>query len=147
MEQQSDIFGLNLDHQTQQYLAETAKWGKFLSIIGFILICLLVIAGIFMGSVMATLSEYNELGVIGGGAFSMIYITGALIYFFPTFFLYKFSSAMQVALRNSDQQQLTESFKNLKSCFKFIGILTLIMIGIYVLIFMFGIIAGAASAF
>lgn len=26
MEQQSDIFGLNLDHQTQQYLAETAKW-------------------------------------------------------------------------------------------------------------------------
>jgi hypothetical protein len=40
---------------------------------------------------------------------------------------------MQRALRNNDQTSLNASLGNLKSCFKFVGILTIVVLSFYFL--------------
>lgn len=121
------------------YLSEVAKWGKFLAIIGFVMIGIMVLAGMFAGAVMSMFLPQEAVGVAGGGFFTFFYLMGALLYFFPVLYLHRFSGKMQEALRLQDEELLTSSFANLKSLFKFLGILTIIMLAFYGLglLFMF----------
>ena len=96
MEQFSqNLFDLQIDHQSNSYLSEAAKWGKFLSIMGFIFCGLFVLSGIFQftvaGSLMSGLGGTDRAGaVLGGGLLVFIYIVFALISFFPCLYLFNF---------------------------------------------------------
>lgn len=140
---------LTITPEIKGFLRETAKWGKFLAIVGFVMMGLLVLMGIgmgfFMGSMMADLPEAEGLGGAMGGAVGFLYVLIALIYIFPLLYLYKFSSKLKVALAQDDQQYLFDSFQNLKSLFKFMGIFTAIFVGIYGLLLVFGIFGGLAA--
>jgi heme/copper-type cytochrome/quinol oxidase subunit 2 len=135
MEQSGNMFDLQLDQQSVIYLSETARWTRLLSIIGFIYCGLLVIAGLFMGSIMARMmtemSGDGAMPAMNGGFLGFFFLLGALILFFPAYYLFSFSSKMRRALRNNEQAVLTESFKNLKSFFKFYGILVIIVLSVY----------------
>lgn len=50
---------------------------------------------------------------------------------------------MQVALAAKDQVSLNNSFRNLKRCFRYLGILTMVILGFYALALVGGIIAAA----
>lgn len=143
MEHISDLFDLQVDQQTRGYLNETARWAKFLSVIGFIMCAILVIIGLSAGTILSTLgSASSELGgmfAMGSMFFAVIYILIALLYFFPCLYLYRFGAKMKIALAAHDQQRMNESFKNLKSCFRYMGILTIIVLAFYVLALLLGI--------
>lgn len=128
--------GVNITEEIKSYLYETAKWGKFLSIVAFVFIALIVVFMLFMlfAGGAAMMSGFDEAGAMAGmGMGFMIVIYGLMIamYFFPTLYLYRFSTKMKVALDSNDQQTLSESFMNMKSVFKFWGIFTAIFIGFY----------------
>jgi len=53
------------------------------------------------------------------------------IYFFPVYYLYNFSSKLKDAIRLNSEVILENSFKNLKSHYKFMGIVLLIFLVIY----------------
>jgi len=138
--QTSSLFELHVDQQSSSYLGETAKWAKFLSIVGFVMCGLIVLAALFAGAFFG--AAFRQMGMSGGGAvggafLSIIYILVALLYFFPCLYLFNFSGKMQVALKNNDQEQLSGSLRNLKSCFKFLGILTIVMLSFYALALLF----------
>ncbi len=137
----SSLFDLHIDHQSSAYLGETARWSKFLSIVGFIFCGLFVLIGLFAGSFMAgTFGRFGGgAGMMGGAFFSVLYVLLALLYFFPCLYLYNFAAKMQVALRTNDQEQLSQSFRNLKSCYKFMGILMIVVLGFYALALLIGI--------
>ncbi len=141
----SNLFELQIDQQASVYLGETAKWAKFLSIVGFIMCAILLVIGIFAGTMLANMNDsFGGAYAAGyGTAFGMIYAFGALLYFFPCLYLFRFSTAMQTALRSNDQQTLLKSFRNLKSCYKFLGILTLVILILWVLAFVFGSLGSA----
>jgi len=121
---------LRIDRISREFLTETAKWANFLSILGFIGIGLMVIAALFM----LVLGASSSFGPIGGGALvSIFYFIIAGFYFVPINYLYKFSSNMKNAIRTNNQASLTTSFEYIKSHYKFIGILTIVMIGFYIL--------------
>ena len=141
--QNTNLFELQIDASAQSYLRETAKWAKFLAIIGFICCGLLILGGIFAASIFATMGGMtSQLGspmAAGMGAMlTVVYICIALVYFFPCLFTYRFGSQMQAALRSNDQQLLLSSLRNLKAVYKFIGILTIIMLSFYLLALVFG---------
>ena len=140
---------LSITPEIKEFLRETAKWGKFLAIVGFVMMAFLVLAGIgmatFMGSMMADLPDAGGLGGAMGGAIGFFYVIIALIYIFPLLYLYRFSTKVKIAIAQDDQQYLYESFMNLKSLFKFMGILMAIIVGLYALIFVFAIFGGLAS--
>lgn len=142
--------GFALNSEIKSYLAETARWGKFLAIVGFVGIGLLVLMGLFFGTFM---SSMMGMGMGGAGMglspfiFTVYFLLIALIYLFPVLYLYRFSTKMQIALRSDNEAELTASFSNLKSLYKFMGILMAIFIGIYALIFVFAGLAGAVAGF
>lgn len=146
------IFELTIDSTTKSHLSEAAKWAKFLAVVGMIFLGLMIVAGIF-GSTMIFRMAGNELDGPGGnfasyGSLLMaVYVVIiAAIWFFPLLFTFRFSSQMKVALAGNDQQALNHSFQNLKRCYRFVGILTIILLAIYALVIVFALIGAAAMS-
>jgi heme/copper-type cytochrome/quinol oxidase subunit 2 len=145
MEQSSNLFELQLDQPSINYLSEAARWSRFLAIIGFIYCGLMVIVGLFFGSLMGRMMPaVGDAGMssIGSGFVSVFIILMSLIMFFPSLYLFNFSSKMRKALNNNDQPILTESLKNLKSFFKFYGIVLIVVLSFYALAVIAGIIGA-----
>ncbi len=159
MEQNQDtsLFGINVDQAGKSHLADAAKWAKFLAVFGFIVCGLIVIIGIFFGSFFSMLTSqygsnpYNELpassglGSVMGTAMAFIYILMALIYFFPCLFLFRFATKMKNALASNDQTVLNASFQNLKAAFRFVGILTIIGMAFWLLAIIVGLLGAATG--
>lgn len=131
--------GLIIDHNAKRYLAETAKWAKLLAIVGFVGIALIIILAAGMFLFVDGISDISpELGGMGGmmGVFmSVIYLVIGAIYFYPIWKLYQFATFTKQALANDNTELLTQALEAQKSMFKFMGIFTLIILGIYGLMF------------
>jgi preprotein translocase subunit SecG len=145
MEQQNVLSDLVIDSVGVEQIRSFAGWAKFLSIIGFIMCGLIAIVGLFAGTIFSTLGGYNRYGggsMAGIGAImTVIYIILAVIYFLPTLFLYQSATKLKSAVVSSDQMLLNEGFTKLKASFRFVGILTIILLSIYTIILLFALIA------
>ena len=119
------------------YLSETSKWGKFLAIAGFIGMGLLIIMAIFMMFGLSRISKVPNVG-FPMSMFGFLYIVFAVIYYFPVNYLYQFSVRIQQGLNSNDLQKITLGFQNLKSLFRFMGIMTIVIFSIYGLILFIG---------
>jgi len=139
MEQQGSLFELHLDQQAVNYLSEAARWSRLLSIVGFIYCGLMAVCGLFLGSMMTRMMMSSiggndaVMSGVGTAFVSFFIILMALILFFPAYYLFNFSTKVRRALHNNDQAVLTDSLKNLKSFFKFCGILVIIVLSFYAL--------------
>lgn len=147
--QESALFGLTIDPTGKGHLLEAARWARFLAIVGFIAVALIALAAIFGGSYIATMfgktSQYNELGpnFTAGMTFGIIlyYLCIGLLVFFAYLFLYRFAVNMKVALHENNQDALNRSFQNLKILYRYWGILTIIGLSLFVLFFLFAVLA------
>ncbi len=137
---------LVLDELAQRHLAETSKWSKFLSIMGFIGSGLLVLLAFFMGTILSIMPSdgVEPLNGVAGAFGTVFYLLFAALYFYPSLLLYRFATRSEAALRSQDQNLLNDALDNQRSMYKFIGILTIITIGIYVLIILGGLLLGAS---
>jgi hypothetical protein len=133
--------------EIKDYIMETAKWSKFLSIIGFIFVGFMSIIGILMlfsfgGTLFSNAVGLNNIPGFPTGMISLvgiIYFGIALLYFFPVYYLYMFARKTKNAILCNDNQLLAEGFSKLKSHYKFIGILTLIIVCFYAISILIGI--------
>ena len=146
----SSLFGLAINENNKGDLADTARWARFLSIVGFVMCGLIVLVGFFAGSIFSMFATSDELEGLGGmssamgPAMAFFYVIIAVIYFIPCLFLFRFANKMKVALSSNDQTALNTSFQNLKSMFRFFGIVTIIMISIYAIILLIALVGAAA---
>lgn len=137
--------GINLTPLAENYLKETAKWGKFISIVGFVMVGLFVLIAIFSNAIFSLLMSMGGTNTGGGGGvLTFAYLIYAVIYFFPVFYLFKFSTKASAALQARDSVGVEESLENLKSLYKYLGILTIISLALTALAFL-GTIAGLSS--
>ena len=134
---------LQLSPQGLSYLTESAKWGKFLAIIGFIFCGFIAILAFILPAVIAQFPVYKNFSSSMQTSLTILYLAGAVLLFFPCFYLYRFSLKIQSAIKSVNQEVFDESLMNLKSMFKFYGILTIILLSIYALIFVLGILGLA----
>ena len=157
MEQNQDtsIFRLGIDPSSKAHLAEAARWARFLAIVGFIMCGLIVLLGVFAGSIFSSFSgrlgsDFGGASEMGGGLramLSVIYILGALLYFFPCLFLFRFANLMKAAIATDEQENLNKSFQNLKVMFRYVGILTIIVLTLYLIGILITIMGVASSGF
>jgi len=156
-EQQSafDKFELQFTQQAQDYVKEIAKWATFLAIVGFIFIGFLVLGALGMFAMGATMSSLGNggamgsmgaMGMLGGAAMGVMFLLMAVFYFFPVLYLYKFASNAKDAINSNNTERLTVAFQNLKSHYKFVGILTIIGMSFYALAIVVSIVGGVAAA-
>ncbi|WP_338645965.1 DUF5362 family protein [Flavobacterium sp. KS-LB2] len=150
MEEHSVIenFEMKLNESAKDFLKETAKWAYFLSILGYIGIGFIIFAALFAGTLFSTMGKMNPAMGAMGSSFGMImavvYLLIAALYFFPVYYLNKFASNAKAAFKNNDAETLTTSLRYLKSHYKFIGIMTLVIFSLYLLMFVGMIISGIA---
>jgi hypothetical protein len=129
---------LIISEEMYAYLATAAKWGNILAIIGFVMTGIMALIGVLFFVNILVLAEN---GIMDTGLPGIIWVFPVLFfgilvcYIFPLIYLNKFSSNMKIALQSDNQKNLQVSFQNLGKLLKFLGILTLVVIGLYILMY------------
>lgn len=136
---------MELQQEALNNLNETSKWTNFLAIMGFIFIGLMIVLGFFIGSIFSEMGENQPNMPFSGTVLGFIYLMMGLIYFFPVLYLYKFSTFTKKALMHQNTNDLNEAFKNLKSHYRFMGIITIVILSVYFFAFIIGIFIGTAG--
>ncbi len=132
--EESGLFrNLEINEQGNIYIEETSKWARFLSIIGFIVLFFALIGG--LGVMMASSAAVRSTGMpFSGAILGLFYIIMALLYFFPSFYLYKFGSLARKGIQTENISDLNEGLRYLKNFFRFTGILVIVIIGFYIIV-------------
>lgn len=126
-----------------EFLRETSKWTKFIAIVGYVGVGLMVLGALF--SISTGFSELSGIyGLLGGGAVGVMYLLIAALYFFPVHYLYNFSLNMKRAIASGEENALEAGLRYLKSHYKFLGILMIIMLSFYLLMLLFALTMGFA---
>ena len=69
-----------------------------------------------------------------------------ILYYFPISYLYQFSENTKKAIENNDNNTIRDAFEFLKSHYKFMGILTIILLSFYAIMIFIGLIGAGAAA-
>lgn len=129
--------GLEISTNSKQYLIETSKWGLFFTVLGFIMIGLICLAAIVMIGLSSTVGQSMQLSIMG-----VAYLIFGVLYIIPVIYMMKFSNNMKKGLEMGTSSEIEEGFKNLKALFRFTGILSIVVIGLYILGILVAVIAG-----
>jgi len=133
---ESNQSNMQLTGASQEFLLETTKWTRFLSILGFVGIGILIIFALFAGAIFSNLPTNgpgSPTTAFPGAMFTVIYLIMAVVYYFPVRYLYNFSVQMRNALSSKINEEVEEALMNLKSHYKFMGIASIIVLSLYVL--------------
>jgi hypothetical protein len=128
------ILGSNSIYQ----LTQTRKWTMLLSITGLVFIGLItavILAAIFSNSSTKSLLNVLPLMII------------VLIYFFPIYYLFQFSRFSKMAITSMEEKVVINAFKYLKMHFRFMAILIMISLLIYIIVGTIIIIGGELNKF
>ena len=133
---------IELNENAIKSLHTAGKWTRFLSIVGFIGLGFMVLMGLFFGTFMGAAMEGMPQDVpvampFGFGFMGIFYIILAI------FYLLNFGRKVTTAVQTRDSLTLSDALSNLAKHFQFVGILTLILLSMYVLIFIGGILGAA----
>lgn len=134
---------LIVSEEMRSYIYDTTKWARFLSIVGFILSAFLIIGSFGIGAAISSnptmLAQLGPLASIGGIGVTVLYLLLALMYFYPSLLLFRFSNKARLGVLYGDQESLNNAMLSMKSLFKFWGVLTIIiMISYFLLIILIG---------
>jgi hypothetical protein len=128
---------IELEGATLLHLNEIRKWTQFLSILGFVAVGLLLFIGVIMlvTTSLRSTFQFDQFGILGPWI-GIFYILFAGIYFFPVFYLYKFSkyaqhSLMQISSGGSSNELMAHAVGYLKKHFRYIGIFTIVILAVY----------------
>ena len=124
---------LEVTETAKKYLNSTASWANFFAILSFIGIGFCLLAGIMMmamGSFIERAREYSELPAGFSSLVGVLYFGMAIICYFPASYLLKFAQRTKKALASHDTPILEEAFLNMKSFWKFCGIVTIIWLAL-----------------
>lgn len=147
--EQNNIFDeVQISAHARSLFLNIARWTKFLSILGFILIGLMLIvftAAIFIsGNGEALMGGRNVFGMLGrAGSFLFVLVMLAL-YLYPTLMLYGYSTKIKRSFNSNNQDDFVSAIKNLKSFFQFFGVLAVLCLVLYGIIIVFAVVMLAA---
>lgn len=131
-------YGMGITAHALRQLATARKWAMFLAVIGFVGCAFMVVGAGFFGLSSGLLNEYFPDGgttIQGLGiAAVLIYLVLAVIYFFPAFFLLRFSLQTKRALAVHSPDLITDALRHLKLFFAYVGILVIVSLGLSVAI-------------
>lgn len=134
-----NVVTLTLDSVACKHLIMGAKWARFISILSFIGLFFMVVCGFFYKDYLMLMAQ------IQGGVsvledipstrwiFFVLFLIIAIIYFFPTFFLYRFSTDILKGFTKGDTDLFSKATRYFKYHYVYIGIMILIIIFIYLL--------------
>lgn len=134
--------GLSINQTGFDALAESAKWGRFLGIIGFIFSGLIAFTAfgmlLFMtrsvdGELPGTSPDLAMLGKFGTAGLGIFYFILAGIGFLLSFQCYRFSKKINTGLEQQNSLELNAGLYHLRQLFRIYGIIVVIYLTIVLL--------------
>ncbi|AZI27739.1 MULTISPECIES: DUF5362 family protein [Pedobacter] len=148
-QQKAEEVKLVVTEDMRSYLYDITKWAKFLSVVGFVISVFIILAAFSIPALVnsnpAIAAQMGQLGASGATIITVIYFVMGLLLFYPSILLNRVANKGKQGVLFGDQENLNQAISNLKSLFKFWGIVTIAIIAFYFLmIFLVG--AGMAVA-
>ncbi len=134
---------ITINSKSKSFLKEITKWAFFLSIIGFVGIAFMVVLAVFSSVIFSAIPQVQQMPFDFSLMMTIMYLVLAILYFFPVYYLLKFSTKMKKALASKNDETLADALEMLKSHYKFIGVFTIITISLYTMLFIVSMISGS----
>src|SRR3954464_1086136 len=115
--------------QIMELLEQTKPWVTFLAVLGFISTGLMMLVGVAIAATMALQPKQGLPAAVG-----LVYVGLGLFYVFPSLLLLRFGGAIRRLTLGGPaggMEALTDVIRRQKSFWRFIGIFTLVMMGVY----------------
>lgn len=136
---------LTITEGIRSKMLSSMKWLQFLTILSCIGVAILLFIALIMFA-LGNIVEEPRLSGLSGGLLGCIYLIVAAIYIYPIKKCFDLISNTRKAMIEDSQVGLEESANNLHAILKFCGILAIIAICLYFLIFVGAIIVGISVA-
>ena len=124
-----------------EHLRATKPWVRLISIVMFVATGLMFLAGLLM---MFIPTPGGMRGFGFGPVVGIIYFLIGGLYLVPAYLLHQYASYIKDLVNGGGDTAMENALGSQKSFWRYSGIVTLVVIGIYVLIFVFAIL-GAMS--
>lgn len=114
--------------QVIRALQGTRGWVRFLAVLGFISTTFMVLGSI---GIMVTMNRgmFGELAMM----FGLVYFVFAVLNFFAAFKLNQYASRISALLMARSELSLVEALDAQRGFWKYVGIMAIIVIGLYLL--------------
>jgi hypothetical protein len=122
-------------------LRQTRPWVRLMSIVGFVVSALMIIGGGAAAS-FAMLGRGDSSTYAMSAGVLCVYVFMGALYLVPSLFLFRYASRITELLTNPQSLNLEAALEAQKSFWKFVGILTAIVLVIYLIIIVGAILAG-----
>ncbi len=138
MDTDTNVLGneqLTLSEKALSHLNTARKWSMFLSIYGFIQCGLIILGGIGMFGMQFLFSFQKEISLPFPifAIMGIMYLILGVICFFPSLYLYKFSDNAGKLVNYRNQESVNITFQYLGNFYKFMGIIVIITLAIYLI--------------
>ena len=139
----TELEQITINTKSKSFLKEIAKWAFFLSIIGFIGIALMVLLGVFSSVLFGAIPQTEQIPFDFSLMMTIMYLVLAVLFFFPVYYLLKYSTKMKKALASKNDETLADALEMLKSHYKFIGVFTIITLSLNAMLIVVSLISGS----
>jgi len=132
-----------------QQLAGTKPWVRLISVMMFIGAALLLLLGLVMGLMGGAIASASKNPMFSGGmgiGIAAVYVVMALFYIYPAVKLWKYATSIGNLLNSGTAIDLETALSHQRSFWKFVGVITLIIISLYGAIFVIAMVAGGIGA-
>lgn len=134
MENTQEIRKIEIDQNTLKHLNTLRKWTMFHAILGFIVLGLFIVIGVIAGTFLSAFSTVKTGSEITDLSILIIILFLSVAYFFPVFFLFRFSKYSAHAIHTLSKEYLHRAIKNLKAYFIYLGVIIILFILLYVVV-------------
>ena len=130
---------------TRRSFQKAAKWAYFLSIVGFIGIGLLVLGAVSMFIFDSALSDMSNYSSFSPALYALLYLIVGGIYLIPILRLMRFANYTKAWLSADRSTDLENGIRNLAGMFSFMGIFTIVTLGVYAIAIVGALVYGLSA--
>ncbi len=138
-----------ISEAVKKELIRVAKWAKLIAVIGFVICGLILLFIVIAGVILTVFSllggDNSALSEAKPWITTPVYLVITVLCFVPCLMLYNFSVKAEEAVRYGSDDALVKALSNLYKSFRFVGIITLTIIGLYAVIRIIMLIVNASS--
>lgn len=134
---------LYITEENKQDMITTSRWGKFLAILGYLLVGLMVLNGLIF-----TIGGFFAQGMFGSAInfpiwiFGLFYLLISALYFMLVHKMYLMSDHMRKSVDGNNQQNLNSAFSNLAKLYKYSGIMVISISVLFILLLISALVYG-----
>ena len=134
----------NITPGTVEALKKTRPWVLFVAVMILIGCAFMVVVALFVMAASSFIPD--DTTPFPGVAMGLIYLVMAALYLYPGIRLLQFAAAIKRIGGTDDAQAIENALKQQLAFWRFVGLVTLAMIGLYLLIIFAAVIAGVAMS-